>query len=52
MSTTLWICDHGWEQRCEDCNFYPCVPSAEYDPNEPNDCDQFCVLDYEWGEDE
>lgn len=41
MSTTLWLCEHNWEQRCWDCDFYPCVPSNEYDPSEPNDCDEF-----------
>ena len=51
MSTTLWLCDHNWEQRCEDCSFYPCVNATD-DPSELNDCDQFCVLDYEWGDDE
>lgn len=42
MSTTLWLCEHSWVQTCEDCDFHAgCVPSAQYEPWEPNDCDQF-----------
>lgn len=42
MSTTLWLCENNWIQRCEDCDFWPgCVPSEQYDESEPNDCDQF-----------
>jgi len=51
MSTTLWLCEHFWVQRCIDCDFYPCVWSTD-DPHEQNDCDEFCHTDDEDDEEE
>ncbi len=47
MSTTLWLCDHGWEQRCADCDFHISCTQETDDPWEPNDCDEFCKAGYE-----
>lgn len=46
MSTTLWLCEHNWVQRCTDCDFYPCTQMPE-DSDASNDCDEFTVTIHE-----
>lgn len=40
MSTTKWLLDNDFVQRCADCDFYPCSNTRE-DVFASNDCDMF-----------